>query len=208
MALKVFLSDGQNGYARWIGEPINNIHNADVVMLTGGEDVCPSYYNQRQGSSTYANRNRDEMEIFVLNRAIELKKPIVGTCRGMQLLTVFMGGTLIQDIRHPGRHEITLYNGDRVVTNSLHHQLCNPLSIKKNKYELLSWACNLTPYMYNGKNENIINKPYGKILSEKEPESIYFPTIRAIGVQGHPEMMDPDHQYVRFLLTELERLWR
>lgn len=204
--LKIFCSNNQNSYARWLGIPSGNLYDADIFLLTGGEDISPSYYNQRQGVTVWSNRKRDEEEMFLLNHAIKLKKKIVGTCRGMQMLTVYMGGSLIQDINHPFHHLVKLDNGNTVLTNSLHHQLCNPLSIRKKQYELIAWSENLTPYMFNGRNQNIIKKDYGRILSAREPEAIIFPKIRALGVQGHPEMMQEDDEYVQFLLQKVENL--
>jgi putative glutamine amidotransferase len=204
---KIYCSNGYTNYCNWLGTPTHTLHHADIVMMTGGEDVSPSYYNQRQSVTTYPNIRRDQEELVLLNRAIDMNIPIIGTCRGFQLITVFMGGSLIQDINHPYWHEITLANGQKAHTNSLHHQLCNPLPIKKNKYEILAWGSHITPTMFNGRDENIIRRPYGRILSEKEPEAIIFPSIRALGVQGHPEMMEMNN-YVEFLLTKVEELWK
>ncbi len=206
MDLKIFCSDNQIGYACWLGEPVYTMQKADIVLMTGGEDVHPSYYNQRQSITTYANRHRDANEMLILNRAVEMNKPIVGVCRGMQLLTIFMGGSIIQDIDHPYSHNVMLNDGNMLRTNSLHHQLCNPLPIRNNRYELLAWANKLSHRMMNGRDQNIINRPYGRLLSEKEPEAILFFNIKALGVQGHPEMLLPGNPYTNFLLKNIERI--
>lgn len=75
------------------------------LVLTGGEDVEPTRYGQephpKLGST---NPVRDEMEFTALQCAIERRLPVLGICRGMQLLNVALGGTLYQDLpsQRPG----------------------------------------------------------------------------------------------------------
>jgi putative glutamine amidotransferase len=69
------------------------------VMLTGGGDVDPSLYGETP-HATYepAEPGRDAFEIGLAKAAIEANVPLLAICRGMQVLNVAMGGTLIQDI--------------------------------------------------------------------------------------------------------------
>lgn len=70
------------------------------LLLTGGEDVFPGWYGKEteSGKCTGFNLRRDSLEISVLSRAMELKMPVFGICRGHQLLNVYLGGKLIVDI--------------------------------------------------------------------------------------------------------------
>jgi putative glutamine amidotransferase len=72
------------------------------IVLTGGEDVHPRFYNRHDYLPfCYAddlNEQRDEFELKLLERTESLKIPVLGICRGMQIANVFFGGTLIPDL--------------------------------------------------------------------------------------------------------------
>jgi putative glutamine amidotransferase len=71
----------------------------DALLLAGGEDVCPSFYNAAPHPKLGpTNRLHDEVEIALTRRAVADRKPVLAICRGMQLLNVALGGTLYQDI--------------------------------------------------------------------------------------------------------------
>lgn len=108
----------------------------DLIVFTGGEDVNPMYYRQKPSPNCYYNSERDEREFEVFNlikhNMIKPKK-ILGICRGVQLLNVGFGGTLVMDIHttygksHPGSHPILWSEKIPLaellpVVNSLHHQ--------------------------------------------------------------------------------------
>ena len=79
--------------------------SCDGFLLTGGHDVSPSVYGEDRlpvcGVSCEA---RDRMERLVLDYALRNDKPVLGICRGLQLLNALLGGTLYQDLptQHPG----------------------------------------------------------------------------------------------------------
>jgi putative glutamine amidotransferase len=118
----------------------------DGIILTGGEDTAPHLYGEPPlpglGEIVY---ERDLAEIKVIRLAAEQDKPILGICRGMQILNVALGGTLYQDIpsqipgayqhsqrgsRQYGAHTVTLEPGfvqealgkTEVLVNTSHHQ--------------------------------------------------------------------------------------
>jgi putative glutamine amidotransferase len=69
------------------------------VLLTGGGDVDPVFYKQERHPAVYdAEAGRDEFEIDLARRALDGDVPLFAICRGMQVLNVAAGGTLIQDI--------------------------------------------------------------------------------------------------------------
>lgn len=117
------------------------------VLLCGGYDVHPRHYGQEEDPAadleTYAER--DEMEMVVLRHALEQRIPVLGICRGMQLINVAFGGSLIQHLtghrnesdfendedeilRHqvyvsPGSKLGAIIGGGSIYrTNSWHHQ--------------------------------------------------------------------------------------
>lgn len=80
-------------------EPGQVAVRADGLLLTGGGDVNPELYGEAPHESFQASEpGRDEYEIALVRAAIEAQIPIFAICRGMQLLNVALGGTLIQDI--------------------------------------------------------------------------------------------------------------
>ncbi len=124
-----------------VGEHIDGINLYDMLVLSGGEDIEPSRYNEEvKYPSVKINRERDEMEFNLVDKFVKSKKPIFGICRGFQLLVVYFGGSLFQDLEsegfksHRGKdggdtyHRVRLCGilrdgfGDEWVVNSNHHQ--------------------------------------------------------------------------------------
>ncbi len=72
----------------------------DGVLFCGGEDVDPDLYGERRHyDSVRVERERDEFELWLLGEAMEHRLPILGICRGIQLINVRFGGTLYQDLK-------------------------------------------------------------------------------------------------------------
>ena len=71
----------------------------DGIVLGGGRDVEPSRYGQEPHAKlTSTDPRRDAFELELVERALDLGLPILGMCRGIQLLNVALGGTLVQDV--------------------------------------------------------------------------------------------------------------
>jgi putative glutamine amidotransferase len=72
----------------------------DAILFAGGEDVGPAHYGAAPHPKLGpTNPDQDEVEIGLARRAVADGKPVLGVCRGIQLLNVALGGTLYQDIR-------------------------------------------------------------------------------------------------------------
>ncbi len=203
--LKIYVVGNQKGYAVWLeGELVDDMKKADLVLFTGGEDIDPKIYGENKGSRTHFNVFRDTEEIEELNKAITLKKPLFGTCRGAQLLCAFTGGKLVQHLSHSGMyHSLRMWDGSSIDTNSLHHQLMFPFNLAKEDYELLAWAEGLSQHHLNG-DDKMIMMPTDIQNLAIEPELVYFRKINALCIQGHPEMMSSKSKLVKILriLTE------
>jgi putative glutamine amidotransferase len=116
--LKIGITDcgKYENYRRWIEvekgvEPVKlsmHLHNvADVdrcdgILFSGGEDLHPGLYGKPEYVEKYGLHEiipaRDQFEYEVIERALSLKKPVLGICRGLQLINVYLGGTLVPDI--------------------------------------------------------------------------------------------------------------
>lgn len=126
----------------------------DGLVLQGGSDISPRKYGEEPLRPEWAgDPERDGYELELLERFLNLKKPILGICRGQQLINVALGGTLYQDTatQKPGAqlhqnpaiydenyHHIEILGGSRLAglypgvtrarVNALHHQAINRLA--------------------------------------------------------------------------------
>jgi putative glutamine amidotransferase len=93
--------------ARLVDEPEEILERIDGLMLAGGADVDPSSYGHAAHPETVGTiPERDRFEIALVREAIERDMPVLGICRGMQLINVALGGTLVQHLPdHYGHHE-------------------------------------------------------------------------------------------------------
>ena len=84
----------------WVAEhPDDVLDGLDGLMLAGGADIDPrSYGDARHPKTTNTRPDRDNAEISLALRALERDLPVLGICRGMQLINVALGGTLIQHL--------------------------------------------------------------------------------------------------------------
>jgi len=129
------------------------VNELDGLVLQGGADVAPQTYGEEPLDPLWAGDPiRDRYELALLRAFLQQQKPVIGVCRGCQLLNVAFGGTLYQDVRtqcpaahkhvdpelyDEYEHEVTflqhselakLYpKGSRIRVTSIHHQAINKL---------------------------------------------------------------------------------
>lgn len=139
------------------------VNTMDKFIFSGGSDVDPMYYNEAvRYDCEYINEFRDRFEMKLLKKVIDAKKPILGICRGFQLINVFFGGSLYQDLKsqydspinHAAEkvekfkkiHNLTIekestleeiFKSSKIQINSKHHQAVSVLG-KGLKIEAIS----------------------------------------------------------------------
>jgi len=147
------------------------------LLLPGGGDVDPHRYGQVPAGSAPPDPLRDDAELGLARRFLAEKLPVLGICRGLQVLNVALGGSLIQDLPghaqlngadrvHPVRAEpgslMDRLYGPRFLVNSAHHQAADALG--------------------NGLRATL--RAEDGIVEALEHES-----LPVLGVQWHPERM-------------------
>lgn len=189
------------GDCRWVdnAKMVQYHSDADLLIFPGGGDVNPKLYGEPVGKHTWFSEHTDKNQIAVYKANVG-KRKLFGICRGLQLLHVMAGGKLVQDISH-GQHGLITYDGQRLHSNSLHHQQVMFAGMKEGEdYVLLAWSTERSPYHMNGKGED-----YNFPADYRDPEVVYYPKIGAMGMQGHPEMMSPNSETVAWLNKQVRK---
>lgn len=166
----------------------------NALILWGGEDISPSIYNEIPSKFTNASielSTRDRQEIALAERAMELGILIIGICRGAQLMCALAGGKVVQHVEnHHRSHKITLKDGNKITTNSIHHQM---MYLKNVEHDLLAFSKESN--VYYGESKNHIYKDI-----KKEPEIVYIPKTNSLCIQGHPEFLKENNVFVKHCL--------
>ncbi len=173
-----------------------------ALILWGGADISPSLYNHPTSRRCYpGSTRRDFVEWNLLKEAIEMGIPIIGVCRGAQMLCAAAGGYLLQDVNNhagPG-HNVETWDGKKFRTNSIHHQMMAGLD--KVNHRLLAWAEKNVGAPYTYMNDQM----YVPSMGWKEPEFVYFPDIRGFAIQWHPEMMVHDCAATEYVIDYIKK---
>lgn len=173
-------------------DPLDYIDLCDGLLFTGGADLNPEAYGAPNTASAF-EQIRDDYELALLGAALEVDKPVLGICRGLQLLNVQAGGSLHQDIPEHARYDVrpdtrthsitiepasrlNLMFGASLEVNSLHHQTVDTV----------------------GADLSVVAR-----ADDGTVEALEMVGRDVIAVQWHPEMLDPGHTAVDPLLTWL-----
>lgn len=84
------------------------------LLLPGGGDADPGLYGQKNTGSFDVDGQLDKTEILLIHKFCEDSKPILGICRGIQIINIAFGGDLIQDIKNGAAHKWEKATGDKV----------------------------------------------------------------------------------------------
>ncbi len=165
-------------------------HLCDGLVLQGGADVAPMHYGEKARDSAWAgDARRDEYELALIDAFCAPGKPILGICRGMQLLNVYFGGTLHQDIPTDIGSRVLHRDGEiferpshavQIVAGSALAQIYSSASTR----------------MVNTIHHQCVNLLAPNLIAEAHApdgivEAFHHRSKPVRGVQWHPELHDP-----------------
>ncbi len=193
----------------------DTLESLDALILTGGEDVDPDRYGQAdQAPRCEINASRDTFELALLVLADQSGMPTLGVCRGVQIMNVYRGGSLVVDI--PEDYSPT---ADTTVTHrrsggDAHHGL-----FISSDYSPVPGLKTEPKQKANSAHHQAVNQPgVGLIPWAWAPDSLVeavLDTNEAFffgGVQWHPERLPKNHPYSRpfglWFLKEADRYRR
>lgn len=175
----------------------------DALIMTGGEDINPIYYNEKPHVNLEKPKDdRDTSDYWLLKTALKEDYPVLGTCRGMQLLNVVLGGTLYQDLpteyitdiqhRDPKKVDFTKHSCEIIDTNSKLFKM-----LQTNQLTINSWHHQAIEKLGNGLKVVAVS-PDG-IIEGVELDSATF----VVGVQFHPEyhVVENDDEFIPIFET-------
>jgi putative glutamine amidotransferase len=170
-------------YAQWL----------DGLVLMGGSDVWPGSYGETPLKPQWSgDRIRDEYEIALTRAFVAEAKPVLGLCRGLQLLNVAFGGSLLQDIGTQRAHALT--HRDAALYDRNFHQIA---------FEPGTRLASLYPALTEAKVNSVHHQAIkdlapGFVVEATAPADGIIEAVRWTGpsfvaaVQWHPEFHDPE----------------
>lgn len=184
-------------------QKFNDLEEGIGLIVLGGSDVHPHKYGVREvHPSTYGtNPDADEFEISLVRRAVDAGMPVIGICRGMQLLNVALGGTLEQDINQ----ERTTHNvsGSYLLLNS------HPVHVQaQTKLAAIYGSGSLD--IQSGHHQAVARLGEGLRVSATAQDGVVeaielIGSGWGLGVQWHPEVPGAEARQFALLLQELAR---
>ena len=165
----------------------------DGLLLGGGSDVAPERYGQERlpNANLDVDEERDATEFPLLASALREGAPVLGVCRGLQVMNVGMGGTLIQDLPTQSPSEVPHEDPGRDRTHRLHAVLVEP----QTRLERIAGA---GEFGVNSRHHQAIERAAeGLLVSATAPDGTIEAVESADGpwlvaVQWHPENLRDD----------------
>lgn len=180
----------------------DDLRDGDVLVVWGGGDIPPEYYGKGRSSKSWASptpSRRDQIEWALIQKAKEIGIPMIGVCRGAQMMCAAAGGYLVQHVSgHGGNHVVRTHDGKEFITNSIHHQMMFPADAAHEDIAVMPEARSKEYWDVDNVMQNV----------DVEREYIFFNDIKAHAIQWHPEGMDLNSEANKYVKSQLERTLR
>lgn len=161
----------------------SEVSSCAALLLPGGGDITPAFFGQKNNGSVNIDTELDILQLQAMEQALRYHKPVLGICKGMQIINVFFGGTVCQHMQEAEDHRykegdqyhdtvifpdtfLSEIYGSSLRVNSAHHQCLDKL------------GTGLTAVQY--------------ALPSPTLEAICHKELPIYGVQWHPERLVPD----------------
>ncbi len=159
------------------------ISSTDALMLTGGGDVDPAMYGEAVSSEKVygIEANRDRVERALLEEAFRQERKVLAICRGIQVVNVFFGGTLVQDLETAGKKNHSLTDQE--------YEYSHPISVTRDS-ELARLLPGIT--QANSLHHQAIDKVgEGLVITATSEDGVVEAVERPglVAVQWHPERL-------------------
>ena len=155
----------------------------DALLLPGGGDIDPLFFHEQNTDSRTIDRKLDRIQFSLLDLFVKTERPVLGICKGMQLINVYFGGGIVQHLPTAERH--MWQDADQI-----HPVTASPDCFLAELYG--------THFVVNSAHHQGIGKP-GKGLSVLQhtedgvPEALTHQKLPILGLQWHPERMCGAH---------------
>lgn len=154
------------------------ITSIEGLLLTGGGDLDPKHYGEEMDGSVRIDERRDAFELLLYQKAMEKGIPILGICRGIQIINVAAGGTLNQHIEHHNRIDDEgnpRFHNVNIVENTSLHRIFGVPALETNTVHHQSVKSTAPGFRVSA------------VSGDGTIEAIEYEKDFVIGVQWHPE---------------------
>ena len=187
----VRLAGGEPWTLSYAADPVSAVVKSCAgLLLPGGADVDPARYGQaRHPTVTDVDATRDEYEIALVRAAVAADLPVLAICRGLQVMNVAMGGSLIQDI--PSQVRTTVPHQVAAPKDAIAHDVS--IAAGSQLAMLVGGAALEGRLLVNSRHHQAVERiAAGFVVTSEAPdgviEAMELPAARfCVGVQWHPE---------------------
>lgn len=154
--------------------------SCDRLLLPGGGDILPSLFRQKDHGSQAIDPMLDHAQLFLLDLFVRAERPVLGICKGLQIINIYFGGDIIQDLPTGQMHQYDR----RSQTDRLHQVKNAPGSVL---HSLYGNTCTVNSAHHQGCGQIGHQLTVTQTAPDGVAEALEHTTKPILGVQWHPE---------------------